>query len=72
MDRKSIPAATEHVKKRVSLIMSEITPRQALVVAEIRVISRKTREIVGSKSSGLVWCQFDDKVLAIWLSNTGF
>jgi hypothetical protein len=41
--------------------MSEITPRQALIVEEIRVISRKTREIVGSKSSGLVWSQLDDK-----------
>ena len=54
MDRKSIPASAEHVKKRVSLITSEITPRQALTVAEIRVISRKTRKMVGSKSSGLV------------------
>jgi hypothetical protein len=56
----------------VSLIMSEITPRQALTVVEIRVISRKTRNMVGSKSSGLVWCQLGDKVVAIWLSNTGF
>ena len=44
--------------------MSEITPRQALVVAEIRVISRRTREIVGSKSSGLVWCQLDEESLS--------
>jgi hypothetical protein len=72
MDRKSIPASAEHAKKRLSLIMSEITPRQALTVVEIRVISRKTRNMVGSKSSGLVWCQLGDIVVAIWLSNTGF
>ncbi len=54
MDRKSIAASTELVKKRVSLIMSEITPRHVLIAAEIRVTSRKVSEIVGSKSSGLV------------------
>jgi hypothetical protein len=72
MDRKSIPASIELVKKRVSLIMSEIPPRQALIAAEIRVISRKISEIVGSNSSGLLQGQLDDKVVAIWQSNTGF
>ena len=72
MDRKLIPASTELVKKRVSLIMSRIPPRQALIAAEIRVISRKISEIVGSKSSGLVESQLDDKAVAIWWPNTGF
>jgi hypothetical protein len=60
------------VKKRVSLIMSEIPPRQALIAAEIPVISRKISKIVGSKSSGLVYGQLDEKIIAIWLPNTGF
>lgn len=42
-------------------MMSEITPRQALIAAEIRVISRKISEIVGSKSNGLAWSQPNDK-----------
>jgi hypothetical protein len=62
VDRKSIPASTEHVKKRLSLIMSDITPRQVLIATEIRVISRKMIEIVGSKSSGLVSSQLNDEI----------
>jgi hypothetical protein len=65
VDRKSIPASAEHVKKRLSLIMSDITPRQVLIATEIRVISRKMIEIVGSKSSGLVSSKLDDEIATI-------
>jgi len=64
MDRKSIPASAEHVKKRLSLMMSETTPRQVLIATEIRVISRKMTEILGSKSKGLVWNQLNDETRA--------
>jgi hypothetical protein len=42
--------------------MSDITPRQVLIATEIRVISRKMIEIVGSKSNGLVLCQLGDEI----------
>lgn len=59
MDRKSLPASSEDTKKRESLTMSEITPRQALTATEIRVISLKMVEIVGSKSNGLARSQLN-------------
>src|SRR5712672_539539 len=43
MNRKSIPASAEQLKKRLSLMMSETTPRQVLIATEIRVISRNLR-----------------------------
>jgi hypothetical protein len=48
-------------------MMSEIAPRHVLIATEIRVISRRIVDIVGSKSSGLLYSQLNDEIASIRL-----